>query len=129
MEETSHISVFKIQTSTSKVLHVNFSRRDQQVGTGIIRQRPDLELSGNVRETISLSRTAPLGAPPLCSKCRHRTPAFGKPPRWFSLAELDLATRGFSQANFLAEREVLSCCQHRNIVMLIGFCIEDGRGY
>jgi serine/threonine protein kinase len=76
---------------------------------------------------------------------------------------LELATGGFSQANFLAEGgfgsvhrgvlpdgqavavkqhklassqgdvefcsevEVLSCAQHRNVVMLIGFCIEDRR--
>ncbi|XLR07198.1 hypothetical protein S83_035136, partial [Arachis hypogaea] len=78
-------------------------------------------------------------------------------------AELELATGGFSEANFLAEGgfgsvhrgvlpdgqviavkqhklassqgdlefcsevEVLSCAQHRNVVMLIGFCIEDKR--
>ncbi|KAL9662709.1 hypothetical protein QQ045_027542 [Rhodiola kirilowii] len=28
---------------------------------------------------------------------------------------------------FCSEVEVLSCAQHRNVVMLIGFCIEDGR--
>lgn len=32
MEESSHISVYKIQISTSKDLHVNFSRHDQEVG-------------------------------------------------------------------------------------------------
>jgi serine/threonine protein kinase len=88
---------------------------------------------------------------------------FGKPPRWFSYAELEHATGGFSRANFLAEGgfgsvhrgvlpdgqaiavkqyklassqgdvefcsevEVLSCAQHRNVVMLIGFCVEDKR--
>jgi serine/threonine protein kinase len=88
---------------------------------------------------------------------------FGKPPRWFSYAELEYATGGFSRANFLAEGgfgsvhrgvlpdgqaiavkqyklassqgdvefcsevEVLSCAQHRNVVMLIGFCVEDKR--
>lgn len=163
MEKSSHTSEYKVQTSTWKALHENFSRHDQETGIGKIRYRPDLEFSGNVREAISLSSSAPLGAPPLCSICQHRTPAFGKPPRWFSFAELELATRGFSQANFLAEGgfgsvhrgvlpngqtvavkqyklascqgdqefcsevEVLSCAQHRNVVMLIGFCIEDGR--
>jgi serine/threonine protein kinase len=99
----------------------------------------------------------------LCSICQHKAPAFGNPPRWFTFAELQLATGGFSQANFLAEGgfgsvhrgvlpdgqvvavkqyklastqgdkefcsevEVLSCAQHRNVVMLIGFCVEDGR--
>ncbi|RDX84209.1 Proline-rich receptor-like protein kinase PERK8, partial [Mucuna pruriens] len=28
---------------------------------------------------------------------------------------------------FWSEVEVLSCTQHRNVVMLIGFCVEDGR--
>lgn len=85
---------------------------------------------------------------------------FGKPPRQFSYKELEKATEGFSDMNFLAEggfgyvyrgvlgdgqvvavkllksgnsqedadfcREVrvLSCAQHRNVVMLIGFCID-----
>lgn len=119
--------------------------------------------NSNLRDVISLSRTGPLGPPPLCSICQHKAPEFGKPPKWFTYAELELATGGFSQANFLAEGgfgsvhrgllpdgqaiavkqhklassqgdqefcsevEVLSCAQHRNVVMLIGFCIEDGR--
>ena len=81
----------------------------------------------------------------------------------FSFNKLELATGGFSQANFLAEGgfgsvyrgvlpdgqvvavkqhklassqgdiefcsevEVLSCAQHRNVVMLIGLCVENGR--
>ena len=81
----------------------------------------------------------------------------------FSFNELELATGGFSQANFLAEGGfgsvyrgvlpdgqvvavkqhklassqgdiefcsevlVLSCAQHRNVVMLIGLCVENGR--
>ncbi|MCO5610050.1 hypothetical protein L7F22_064285 [Adiantum nelumboides] len=28
---------------------------------------------------------------------------------------------------FYSELEVLSCAQHRNVVMLIGYCIEDKR--
>jgi len=128
-----------------------------------IRSRSDLNFRGNVRDAVSLSRRAPPGPPPLCSICQHKTPVFGKPPRWFSYAELELATGGFSQANFLAEGgfgsvhrgvlpdgqaiavkqhklassqgdvefcsevEVLSCAQHRNVVMLIGFCVEDKR--
>ncbi|VFR00185.1 unnamed protein product [Cuscuta campestris] len=125
--------------------------------------RVDLDFTGNLRDAISLSRSAPLGPPPLCSICQHKAPVFGKPPRWFSYAELENATDGFSQANFLAEGgfgsvyrgvlpdgqvvavkqhkvassqgdqefcsevEVLSCAQHRNVVMLIGFCIENSR--
>ncbi|GJT40579.1 inactive protein kinase-like protein [Tanacetum coccineum] len=125
--------------------------------------RNDVEFRGNVRDAISLPRNTPSGSPPLCSICQHKAPIFGKPPRWFSFAELELATNGFSQDNFLAEGgfgsvyrgilpdgqavavkqhklassqgdhefcsevEVLSCAQHRNVVMLIGFCMEDRR--
>ncbi|EFJ28480.1 hypothetical protein SELMODRAFT_17682, partial [Selaginella moellendorffii] len=81
----------------------------------------------------------------------------------FSYSELEFATGGFCNANFLAEGgygsvhrgvlgdgipvavkqyklassqgdlefcsevEVLSCAQHRNVVMLIGYCIERKR--
>ncbi|MFS7974452.1 putative protein kinase RLK-Pelle-PERK-2 family [Helianthus anomalus] len=118
---------------------------------------------GNVRDAISMSRSTPSVPPPLCSKCQHKAPVFGKPPRWFTYAELEVATGGFSKDNFLAEGgfgsvhrgvlpdgqaiavkqhklassqgdqefcsevEVLSCAQHRNVVMLIGFCMEDRR--
>lgn len=116
-----------------------------------------------IRGAVSLSRNAPPVPPPLCSSCQHKAPVFGKPPRFFSYRELELATKGFSQSNFLAEGgfgsvhrgvlpegqtvavkqhklastqgdvefcsevEVLSCAQHRNVVMLIGFCIEQSR--
>ncbi|KAI3525003.1 hypothetical protein L1887_03674 [Cichorium endivia] len=140
-------------TSTSKL------DRDSNHGSN----RSEVEFSGTIRDAISLSRNVPSGPPPLCSICQHKAPIFGKPPRWFTYAELEHATGGFSQANFLAEGgfgsvhrgvlpdgqavavkqhklassqgdqefcsevEVLSCAQHRNVVMLIGFCIEDGR--
>lgn len=147
---------------TTRALLEKFSKLDREAGIGLS-GRSDVEFSGNVREAVSLSRNAPLGPPPLCSICQHKAPVFGKPPRWFSYSELELATGGFSQANFLAEGgygsvhrgvlpdgqaiavkqhklassqgdsefcsevEVLSCAQHRNVVMLIGFCIEDKR--
>ncbi|KAL5822562.1 hypothetical protein ACOSQ3_020474 [Xanthoceras sorbifolium] len=162
-EECSSRTNSKAQKSTTKALLEKFSRLDREAGVGMSNYRTELEFSGNVREAISLSRNAPLGPPPLCSICQHKAPVFGKPPRWFSYAELELATGGFSQANFLAEGgfgsvhrgvlpdgqavavkqhklassqgdlefcsevEVLSCAQHRNVVMLIGFCIEDRR--
>ncbi|MFS7950309.1 putative protein kinase RLK-Pelle-PERK-2 family [Helianthus anomalus] len=126
-------------------------------------KRNETEFTGSVREAISLSKTTPSCAPPLCSICLHKAPIVIKPPRWFTYAELELATGGFSKANFLAEGgfgsvhrgilpdgqavavkqhklassqgdkefcsevEVLSCAQHRNVVMLIGFCVEDGK--
>lgn len=122
-----------------------------------------LDLCRNVRDMVSLDRNAPPDPPPLCSVCRHKSPSVGKPPRLFTYAELERATRGFSEANFLAEGgygsvhrgifpdgqvvavkqhklastqgdrefcsevQVLSCAQHRNVVMLIGYCVEDRR--
>ncbi|XP_022720908.1 inactive protein kinase SELMODRAFT_444075-like [Durio zibethinus] len=163
LEETSGRANDRVQASTTKALLEKFSKLDREAGIGISSFRSDIEFSGNVREAISLSRNAPLGPPPLCSICQHKAPVFGKPPRLFTYAELDLATGGFSQANFLAEGgfgsvhrgvlpdgqaiavkqhklassqgdlefcsevEVLSCAQHRNVVLLIGFCIEDRR--
>ncbi|KAL7162603.1 hypothetical protein ACSBR2_042986 [Camellia fascicularis] len=161
--EGSQRSNGKAQTSTTKALLEKFSKLDREAGFEFPHYRPDMDLSGDVREAMSLSRNAPSGPPPLCSICQHKAPVFGKPPRWFTYAELELATGGFSQANFLAEGgygsvhrgvlpdgqavavkqhklassqgdqefcsevEVLSCAQHRNVVMLIGFCIEDRR--
>ena len=148
---------------TSKALLDKFSKIDRDAGIGMMNYRSELDFSGDVREAISLSRNAPPGPPPLCSICQHKALVFGKPPRWFNYAELELATGGFSQANFLAEGgfgsihrgvlpdgqavavkqyklassqgdvefcsevEVLSSAQHRNVVMLIGYCIANRR--
>ncbi|XP_013586377.1 PREDICTED: inactive protein kinase SELMODRAFT_444075-like isoform X2 [Brassica oleracea var. oleracea] len=142
----------RAQISTTKALLEKFSKLDVKAGLSSS-SRSDLEFSGNVRDAISLSRNAPPGPPPLCSICQHKAPVFGKPPRLFSYAELELATEGgygsvhrgvlpegqvvavkqhklaSSQGDveFCSEVEVLSCAQHRNVVMLIGFCIEDRR--
>ncbi|KAI5061924.1 hypothetical protein GOP47_0022463 [Adiantum capillus-veneris] len=151
---------------TTQDLIDKFSRWDQdgpETGDDILHKNGDLERTSSVRRAMSLSRHAPPGPPPLCSICQHKAPVFGKPPRRFMYTELELATGGFSQANFLAEGgfgsvhrgvlpdgqavavkqhklassqgdvefcsevEVLSCAQHRNVVMLIGYCIEDKR--
>lgn len=147
----------------SGMLLDKFSQLDPEPEVGVLNYKFDLESGINVREVISLSGNTPPGPPPLCSICQHKAPVFGKPPRWFTYAELELATGGFSHVNFLAEGgfgsvhrgilpdgqvvavkqhklassqgdlefcsevEVLSCAQHRNVVMLIGFCVEDGR--
>ncbi|XP_031487962.1 inactive protein kinase SELMODRAFT_444075-like [Nymphaea colorata] len=153
----------KTKAAATKSLLEKLTKLELDAGIGKKNYQPDSNFSYNVREAISLSRNAPPGPPPLCSICQHKSPVFGKPPRWFSYAELELATGGFSQANFLAEGgfgsvhrgilpdgqaiavkqhklassqgdlefcsevEVLSCAQHRNVVMLIGFCVEDRR--
>ncbi|KAF8400980.1 hypothetical protein HHK36_014283 [Tetracentron sinense] len=163
VEESSQRPNDNTLSSTAKALLEKFSKLDREARIGMLNCRPDMDFSGNVREAVSLSRNAPPGPPPLCSICQHKAPVFGKPPRWFGYAELELATGGFSQANFLAEGgfgsvhrgvlpdgqavavkqhklassqgdqefcsevEVLSCAQHRNVVMLIGFCVEDRR--
>ncbi|KAE8656253.1 Proline-rich receptor-like protein kinase PERK12 [Hibiscus syriacus] len=163
LEQPSGRANVKAQASTTKALLEKLSKLDREAGIGLSNFKSDIEFSGNVREAVALSRNSPPGPPPLCSICQHKAPGFGKPPRWFTHAELELATGGFSQANFLAEGgfgsvyrgvlpdgqavavkqhklastqgdhefcsevEVLSCAQHRNVVMLIGFCIEDRR--
>ena len=147
--------------STRKAFQPKFSKLDRDARIEMSSHRSDNDYHGDVRDAVSLSRNSPPGPPPLCSICQHKAPVFGKPPRWYSYAELELATGGFSQANFLAEGgygsvhrgvlpdgqvvavkqhklassqgdhefcsevEVLSCAQHRNVVMLIGFCIEE----
>ncbi|KAL6134604.1 hypothetical protein ACLB2K_066833 [Fragaria x ananassa] len=161
--ENSHRTNDNPNAPSTKALLAKISKLERDAEIGMSNYRSDMDFSGNLREAISLSRNAPPGPPPLCSICQHKAPVFGKPPRWFSYAELELATGGFSQANFLAEGgfgsvhrgvlpdgqavavkqhklassqgdqefcsevEVLSCAQHRNVVMLIGFCIEDKR--
>ncbi|CAK9174504.1 unnamed protein product [Ilex paraguariensis] len=164
MERSSQRSNSRAQASTMNALLKKFSKLDREVRLGMLNYRPEQKFNGNMREAIYLSRNAPPGGPPpLCSICKHKAPVFGKPTRWFTYAELELATGGFAQANFLAEGgygsvhrgvlpdglavavkqhklassqgdhefcsevEVLSCAQHRNVVLLIGFCTEDGR--
>ncbi|XP_019232232.1 PREDICTED: inactive protein kinase SELMODRAFT_444075-like isoform X2 [Nicotiana attenuata] len=141
----------------------SFDRLQISTTKSLLEKLTKLDIEGGSGSPSPLTRSAPLGAPPLCSICQHKAPVFGKPPRWFTYTELELATGGFSQANFLAEGgygsvhrgvlpdgqvvavkqhklassqgdqefcsevEVLSCAQHRNVVMLIGFCIEDRR--
>ncbi|PIN05413.1 Serine/threonine protein kinase [Handroanthus impetiginosus] len=119
----------------------------------------DYIFNSGIRDAVSLSKTSST-PPPLCSVCQSKAPAFGGPPKQFQYKELEEATDGFSDSNFVAEgvfglvhrgvlrngliiavkqlklvgpqgdadfcREVrvLSCAQHRNVVLLIGFCIE-----
>ncbi|RAL51113.1 hypothetical protein DM860_005469 [Cuscuta australis] len=169
-------STFSLQRlSTNNILstiavkdesHVKFFEEDQELKKGGVNDgigRSSMELTKNLRKIATLSNKALLEPPPLCSMCQRKAPVFGKPPRWFKFAELENATNGFCQDNFLAEGgygsvhrgvlpdgqaiavkqykstssqgdqefcsevEVLSCAQHRNVVLLIGFCVEDGR--
>ncbi|KAI0508145.1 hypothetical protein KFK09_014279 [Dendrobium nobile] len=149
--------------SKAKILLEKYSIPNQQAGISSMNFRSEWNFSGDVRETMTVTRNSTPVPPPLCSICQHKAPVFGKPPRWFTYSELELATGGFSQANFLAEGgfgsvhrgvlpdgqaiavkqhklassqgdhefgaevEVLSCAQHRNVIMLIGFCVEDRR--
>ncbi|RWR83181.1 inactive protein kinase-like protein isoform X2 [Cinnamomum micranthum f. kanehirae] len=163
----NYITTVKTKFSTAKTLLERFAEFDGEAGpqrVGLdLTHRGDYVFNSNVREVVSLCRSSASIPPPLCSICQHKVPVFGKPPRWFSYRELEDATDGFSELNFLAvggfgsvhrgvlrdgqmvavkqlkvsssqgdaefcaEVEVLSCAQHRNVVMLIGFCIEGKR--
>lgn len=119
-----------------------------------------IDRTSSIRKTMSISIKQPPTPPPLCSVCKYNAPIFGKPPRKFTYEEIEMATEGFSSANFLAEGgygpvyrgvmpdgqvvavkhhkletaqgasefcsevEVLSCAQHRNLVMLVGYCTD-----
>ncbi|CAK9144112.1 unnamed protein product [Ilex paraguariensis] len=161
--EGSKTSNGQALNSTSEALWGKSLGLDPKPGNQVLDDRANFKLSKNVREMMSLTKNAPPDPPSLCSTCQHKAPVFGKPPRWFTYVELEHATGGFSQANFLAEGgygsvyrgvlpdgqviavkqyklassqgdlefcsevEVLSCAQHRNVVMLIGFCVDDRR--
>ncbi|XP_017981501.1 PREDICTED: inactive protein kinase SELMODRAFT_444075 isoform X2 [Theobroma cacao] len=155
----------KIISPTSKTLLGKFVQYDQVTKAGRHvhqSQRTDYMVSSNIRDAVALGRTSSV-PPPLCSFCQHQAPVFGKPPRRFSYEELEEATNGFSELNFLAEGgfgvvyrgilrdgqvvavkllkfvgcqadidfcrevQVLSCAQHRNVVLLIGFCIDGNK--
>ncbi|CAH9101891.1 unnamed protein product [Cuscuta epithymum] len=170
---TSDTTVSSQRSSTNNFLsfrvkedaQVKFFKPDIEFKSGGVKDgRRSSELSKNMRNMISsLSKKALPEPPPLCSICHHKAPVFGKPPRWFTFTELETATRGFCEENFLAEGgygsvyrgilpdgqyvavkqyksassqgdhefcsevEVLSCAQHRNVVLLIGFCVEEGK--
>ncbi|XP_017238693.1 inactive protein kinase SELMODRAFT_444075 isoform X2 [Daucus carota subsp. sativus] len=163
LAENSQISGDKAVGSMSAALQEKFSGLDKYHKVNVLSDRHNQYCSSNLRETISFRKNALAEPPPLCSICQHKAPVFGKPPKWFTYAELQYATDGFSEANFLAEGgfgsvyrgvlsegqvvavkqhkiassqgdqefcaevEVLSCAQHRNVVLLIGFCVDDDR--
>ncbi|XP_021283750.1 inactive protein kinase SELMODRAFT_444075-like isoform X2 [Herrania umbratica] len=155
----------KIISPSSKTLLDKFVQYDEDTKPGRLAhqsQRKDYMVSSSIRDAVALGRTSSV-PPPLCSLCQHQAPVFGKPPRRFSYEELEEATDGFSELNFLAEGgfgvvyrgvlrdgqvvavkllkfvgcqadtdfcrevQVLSCAQHRNVVLLIGFCIDGNK--
>ncbi|GMI96767.1 hypothetical protein like AT3G13690 [Hibiscus trionum] len=150
---------------SSKTLLDKFVQYDRDAKEGrLVNQSHDKDymVSSNIRDAVALGRTSSV-PPPLCSFCQHKAPVFGKPPRRFSFEELEEATDGFAEVNFLAEGgfgvvyrgilrdgqfvavkllkfagcqadidfcrevQVLSCAQHRNVVLLIGFCIDGNK--
>ncbi|XP_004238593.2 inactive protein kinase SELMODRAFT_444075-like isoform X1 [Solanum lycopersicum] len=150
---------------TSRNENKNFIGYNKNLSTQRSKLNRDTDmdyLNSSIREAVSLGRTSSI-PPPLCSFCQCKAPSFGKPPKLFRYEELEEATNGFSDRNFLAEggyglvhkgvlrdglvvavkelkfigsqaeadfrREVrvLSCAQHRNVVLLVGYCIQGNR--
>ncbi|XP_022987650.1 inactive protein kinase SELMODRAFT_444075-like isoform X2 [Cucurbita maxima] len=162
MKESQYVH-HRPPVSTRQDLVKKTSTRSLELSTDVVNRNSNISSSRNIRNMVLISQKSPLGPPPLCSMCQHKAPAFGNPPRWFTYAELEVATSEFAQTNILAEGgfgsvhrgilpdgqvvavkqyklastqgdqefcsevEVLSCAQHRNVVMLIGFCVEGGR--
>ncbi|KAG8654701.1 hypothetical protein MANES_05G166700v8 [Manihot esculenta] len=160
---TQNRSSVKIGTQTSRTLLDKFMQHDQDARAGIVllsqNHQKEHTATSSPRNAVSLGRMSSV-PPPLCSLCQHKAPVFGIPPRQFSYKELEEATEGFSDMNFLARggfgnvyrgilRDgqmvalkllksgnsqagadfdravwVLSCAQHRNVVLLVGFCID-----
>ncbi|MBA0747186.1 hypothetical protein Gogos_004116 [Gossypium gossypioides] len=146
---------------SSRTLLDKFAQYDQDAKDGRL-VNTDYMVNSNIRDAVALGRASSV-PPPLCSFCQHKAPVFGKPPRRFSYEELEEATDGFAEVNFLAEGgfgvvyrgilrdgqvvavkllkfvgcqadidfcrevQVLSCAQHRNVVLLIGFCIDGNK--
>ncbi|KAG6588027.1 Inactive protein kinase, partial [Cucurbita argyrosperma subsp. sororia] len=102
MEESQNVH-HRPPASTRQGLVKKMSTLSQDPNTDAVSRSTNVSSSRNIRNTVSLSRKAPLGPPPLCSMCQHKAPAFGNPPRWFTYGELEVATSGFAQTNFLAE--------------------------
>ncbi|XP_049390693.1 inactive protein kinase SELMODRAFT_444075-like isoform X1 [Solanum stenotomum] len=150
---------------TSRNENQNFIGYNKNLSTQRSKLNRDTDMdyvNSGIREAVSLGRTSSI-PPPLCSFCQCKAPSFGKPPKLFHYEELQEATNGFSDRNFLAEggfglvhkgvlrdglvvavkqlkfigsqadadfrREVrvLSCAQHRNVVLLVGYCIQGNR--
>ncbi|RZS15147.1 hypothetical protein BHM03_00046935 [Ensete ventricosum] len=103
LEEVAQRLNKRTHISTAKTLLEQLPKHEKESAIGYLSDKSALNFSGNVRDAILLSRNVPPGPPPLCSICQQKAPVFGKPPRWFSYSELELATDGFSQRNFLAE--------------------------
>ncbi|XP_065880285.1 inactive protein kinase SELMODRAFT_444075-like [Euphorbia lathyris] len=162
-QNTNYGNTHSNRSPTSKSLRDKFVQYDQDVKVGrngfSQSHQNHYNASSSIRNAIPLGRTSSM-PPPLCSLCQHKAPLFGKPPRQFSYKELEEATEGFSDMNFLAqggfghvyrgvlkdgqvvavkllksggseadadfcrEVRVLSCAQHRNVVLLIGFCFD-----
>ncbi|KAG5405739.1 hypothetical protein IGI04_011858 [Brassica rapa subsp. trilocularis] len=102
--EAGTSSVSSSDHGTSPFLTLGMSGYMKKDGALVIKENDDNSGSETESENQSLASTSMrFQPPPLCSICQHKGPVFGKPPRVFSYAELELATCGFSRANFLAE--------------------------
>ncbi|KAK7815452.1 inactive protein kinase [Quercus suber] len=96
----------EIRSPTSKSLLDKFVDSDQDMGSNRASidqmSQGDHTTNSSIRDAVSIGRNCSI-PPPLCPQCQHKAPVFGKPPRHFSYKELEEATDGFSDINFLAE--------------------------
>ncbi|KAK1392496.1 Kinase protein with adenine nucleotide alpha hydrolases-like domain [Heracleum sosnowskyi] len=115
--------------------HLQFDE-DASVARAKFQQTQDHMYISSIREAVSLARTSST-PPPLCSLCQHKAPAF---EGVFGLIHKGILKNGqvvaikqltFSgsqgDADFCKEVRVLNCAQHRNVVLLVGFCVQGKR--
>ncbi|GJN18458.1 hypothetical protein PR202_gb05623 [Eleusine coracana subsp. coracana] len=119
----------KTRTPTADALLEKISKMDLLNGT--MRSRSDLNFRGNVRDAVSLSWSLQLA---VFSQANFLAEGgFGSVHRGVLPDGQAIAVKQHKLASsqgdveFCSEVEVLSCAQHRNVVMLIGFCVEDKR--
>lgn len=153
---STNIGLSNSKTTLGKALMDKFCKLDIEAGTLMLNHRQVMNFNANVRRVPSgppplcsvCQHKAPVfGKPPRSfsyAELKHSTGGFSQ-ANFLAEGGFGSVYRGIlpdgqavavkqhklasSQGDleFCSEVEVLSCAQHRNVVTLIGFCVEDRR--
>ncbi|KMT19319.1 hypothetical protein BVRB_1g013230 [Beta vulgaris subsp. vulgaris] len=103
---SSYRYTHEVNSAAPSLMDDKLIQQDFETRSGLLENdtncKEDDVNSARARNSFSMARTSS-APPPLCSICQHKTPAFGKPPRRLTYEELEVATNGFSNDNFLAK--------------------------